>query len=619
MKKQNFISLLSRAKIFISLALVVVLVCSMSFGISAADATTGYATANATVFTPMDIVTGTNGITETEHLMLKEGYSNGMVWTFGVDNNVLENNEIVRPGGFYRNLDNYIKFSGADKLSSYAFYCSTANYSSVNYAYTVRTIKYIAASGEKMTFGFTVPVGLGGMYEISAPLSVETQEGVTVQYAVYKTKTDGTRVCLQRWEDYTSQTTAFCGLIAELNGNETVWLEAIADGDAVIDIGIPKVINHTDGSGIVNNGDGTNTYAYSIYDYFELTELNDIVYGGRTSPSNFKGTWEYGYFKDTVNYSDARDFTSTLGLNTYVNNLALDLTRNTELPTALIEAMKEYEIIIEDGERFGADENILTQVPTLSAASASVLYPSSSTSVKLTFRGSGEKATGTEYAQYGNWFKFTAPISGNAKLIYPETKFGNAVYMMVAVDNKIVYGTRSTTSAETTIDLSNISAGSTVTLIYYSISDEKPNATFALPSISITGTYNTLTLDANGGEDNYEKYVASGTAVTLPTPTKDSYSFLNWSDGTNTYNGGDTYKVSDNATLTANYQALSSTVDYDLDSDYDVDADDLVIMRQYLLGLGAIAEDRLLFADKNGKEGIDIRDLVHIRALIAVS
>ena len=191
--------------------------------------------------------------------------------------------------------------------------------------------------------------------------------------------------------------------------------------------------------------------------------------------------------------------------------------------------------------------------------------------------------------------------------------------MMVAVDNKIVYGTRSTTSAETTIDLSNISAGSTVTLIYYSISNAKPNATFALPSISITGTYNTLTLDANGGEDNHQKYVASGTEVTLPSASKEGFSFLGWTDGENTYNTGDTYTVSADVTLTATYESLSSQVDYDLDGDYDVDRADLEILRNYLLGLGTIDDDRLPFADKNGKEGIDIRDLVHIRALIAVS
>ena len=69
-----------------------------------------------------------------------------------------------------------------------------------------------------------------------------------------------------------------------------------------------------------------------------------------------------------------------------------------------------------------------------------------------------------------------------------------------------------------------------------------------------TTTY-TLTLNYNdgGATANATYGVESGTEVTLPTPTRANYSFNGWSDGTNTYNGGVTYTVAANATLTAQW------------------------------------------------------------------
>ncbi len=46
-----------------------------------------------------------------------------------------------------------------------------------------------------------------------------------------------------------------------------------------------------------------------------------------------------------------------------------------------------------------------------------------------------------------------------------------------------------------------------------------------------------------------------GSQITLPTPTREGYSFLNWSDSTGkTYAGNSHYTVSDNITFTANWQ-----------------------------------------------------------------
>ena len=616
MKKQNFISLLLKAKILLSVMMVVVLVCSMSFEISAANAATGYATANATVFTPMDLLETTMGSsTVSKSLTLKDSLDNS-VWKFAVNGTVLTTTNSVITNRYY--LDSYIEFTSSDASSKYDFYGSTNSYDGTRFNYTVRTIKFTVANGEKMTFGFTAPTA--GAYEISAPISAT---GTNVKYAVYKTNANG-RICLQDWQDYTAAG-VFCNLITSLAVGETIWLEATADEGSVIDIGIPRVIKHTEDKGVTDNGDGSLTYNYCAMDYFELATANGLSYGTFSAPSNTTGAWKYGYFKDTVTFGKmAKNFTSALGLE--AGEMKLDTTRSSTLKDELLAALKSYELI-PYGDRYAAYDTSSDQAPkdvlggsnaVVGVASGIMIPDIANNTFTSNFRASDADQLSTSYTQYGNWFEFTTPVSGTVRLLYPvATNLDSNFVMLVALNNKIVYRTV-TTASEITLNLGTLSVGDRVTVLYYSFKD-RTSATLTLPTVSLTGTYNTLTLNANGGEDSHQKYVSSGTAVTLPIPTKDGYSFLNWSDGTNTYNGGDTYKVSDNATLTANYQALSSTVNYDLDGDYDVDADDLVIMRKYLLGLDIIAGDRLPFADKNDKAGIDIRDLVHMIGLITTA
>ena len=69
----------------------------------------------------------------------------------------------------------------------------------------------------------------------------------------------------------------------------------------------------------------------------------------------------------------------------------------------------------------------------------------------------------------------------------------------------------------------------------------------------------TLTLDYNDNNATADsKYtVTSGTKVTLPTPTRNGYDFRYWSNGSATYNGGVSYTVTDNVTLTAQWSAKS--------------------------------------------------------------
>ena len=70
------------------------------------------------------------------------------------------------------------------------------------------------------------------------------------------------------------------------------------------------------------------------------------------------------------------------------------------------------------------------------------------------------------------------------------------------------------------------------------------------------GKPSTVTYDANGGTcgTTSEKY--TGTALTLPTPTRDGYWFVGWSDGANTYPAGASYQATGDITLVAQWNPV---------------------------------------------------------------
>ena len=84
----------------------------------------------------------------------------------------------------------------------------------------------------------------------------------------------------------------------------------------------------------------------------------------------------------------------------------------------------------------------------------------------------------------------------------------------------------------------------------------------SITDLKATTTY-TLTLkydDSTTADSVYT--VAENTEVPLPTPTRDGYLFRGWSDGTNTYDAGAVYRVTDTATLTAQWSVISSGTSY---------------------------------------------------------
>ena len=72
----------------------------------------------------------------------------------------------------------------------------------------------------------------------------------------------------------------------------------------------------------------------------------------------------------------------------------------------------------------------------------------------------------------------------------------------------------------------------------------------------------TLNYNDDGATTDSVYTVAKNTNVTLPQPTRDGYRFQGWSDGTNTYDAGAVYRVTDTATLTAQWSVISSGTSY---------------------------------------------------------
>ena len=84
-----------------------------------------------------------------------------------------------------------------------------------------------------------------------------------------------------------------------------------------------------------------------------------------------------------------------------------------------------------------------------------------------------------------------------------------------------------------------------------------------LNNVDPSTVQHTVTYNANGGSVNPSSATANGgSSVTLPTPTRNGYRFLGWSDGTNTYAAGASYKVNGDVTLTAQWEAINYTITY---------------------------------------------------------
>ena len=153
----------------------------------------------------------------------------------------------------------------------------------------------------------------------------------------------------------------------------------------------------------------------------------------------------------------------------------------------------------------------------------------------------------------------------------------NAVTMEVEVDGTS-WGTEYSTGTEnnyTTVDFEGTPAtGAIVISFTNNTGSGTGHGTFYVDKIILTEgpggstpTTYTVTYDCNGGESGCPSNVTgitAGTSITLAAaPTKTDYTFNGWSDGTDTYDAGDSYTVNSDVTMTAQWLSNVSYLFYE--------------------------------------------------------
>lgn len=382
-----------------------------------------------------------------------------------------------------------IRVSGTDAQSSYTLYYSRENGSAE------RTIEFNAVKGEKMRFGFTAPYS--GQYEITAPISVDGDSEVYYSTTLEHIVSNGvdSRV-LTPLTKYTGSDN-LCESQAYVTKGDTIWFEAYALEDCVIDIGIPQIIHKR-----LDDSNGIN-YGYVATDYAENKTGNGYTYAAYTGAENVKAAWSFGYF-------------------------------DTEART-----LKPYKLL-KDGFYYitasGANEN-----------TAGTLYPTDGINLNDTEKPlyNRSKFYGTVDADTGIYMQFTAPIGANGTLALTDgtNAITNVKVTVMNGDTEVeVY--ENGVAAGTTIDMGVLSPRDTVTIMYESLdSSSVKNRYLGSPVMTLGGSISTIKFKNSAGKALY--YVR---ASKLEMPGVQSFSGLNFvawikDSSQESFSPGDTYSA----------------------------------------------------------------------------
>ncbi len=491
--KKHFNSIRLASSLLAIIILTVSALCVNADGETASAADLGYDTLYTHVYTPMSIVTPTDTT-----VINDEAYALNQ-WLFKVE----KSGEIINMT--YGTAEGsgtltYIPFTGEGVSSQYKFFCSTAKVD-VN-SYERRGIKYIAAEGETMKFGFAVPQD--GEYLITAPLAADG----TLTYSLIKSDSYGS-VYLKEPKEYEAEK-QFCNIQAQLKAGNTVWFTAEAQSGTVIDIGMPVIAKISADAIASNSEEGISTYTYRAADWYEKDVDTGYTYYYATNDAcaaeNRLGVWSFGYFTGDYSVETADDSTPTYK---WFSDLNIETAVGSENP-ALINALKTYEILYQ-GNNAGKTQssniyNTISAIGNRLKAGAMLLgtaYNKGNTSIK---DENGDRFFATLMAvdgtAYGAYYSFTAPQDGDLNIRLTDKSGTGAISVLTMLNGKVVeYRKQSYGKGNGNIAVGNVKQGDQLTVCLFCNSSRDDEG---ISSASLGQPYAYLTVPdtADGADGN---------------------------------------------------------------------------------------------------------------------
>lgn len=181
---------------------------------------------------------------------------------------------------------------------------------------------------------------------------------------------------------------------------------------------------------------------------------------------------------------------------------------------------------------------------TFTVSVSAIGFKKISTDTAEFVEGSSKKASLTAS---GASVKSGNPIS---KSYSPSLKFSKEANVYRSIGSGTIVFNKTASTQTATLTLYAAKSGGDISAAW----GGKASKSF---SVTIPPITRTITYSKNGGSGIPANTTAiNGATYTLPTtkPTRDEYDFVGWSDGTNVYQPGATYKISDNVTFTAQWR-----------------------------------------------------------------
>ena len=539
--------------------------------------------------------------------------------------------------------------------SSYNFCYSFFDDNYSHNRYITRSIRYTSKLGEKMMFGFTAPET--GIYEIAAP--IDSELNVNVDYAVSKVTADGDKVYIQDWNTYTDEDgiikkflnkgldSQFCDLQVSLNAGDTVYLEAYTDTDnAIVNIGMPTAMKLK----VTENEAGEEVYTYRLSDYIENPTSHNRTVATRSTVMQTNAAWEFGYYGVKVTDEKVENDTWDTLPAAQCDPISAYTMSEGDDASQIINSLKAYEIIqgnknydydalfsnVDKGNSvkfIARDQNDSSvgcfKLIGINADGKDTNKPAATDveNIIVTLGAANVQNAATYAVAVNAVMKFTAPVSGGAKLYLSDTDFelkNSGRYYKVLVlgeDGTVlrVYGGAGKDKyiKENDYFEKDFVQGESVYLAYVydyersQVTSGCNSRSFKIrnPYVEFTGSRSYITVNTDGGKAVAADFAGTafnaGGIIELPAAVKTAAVFAGWKDAEGTvYAAGAEYEVKGNDALTAQWKYLG-----DIDGDGEIGkASDIALLRKSLF-----TNDNIDVADVNGSGSVDITDLIRLK------